>query len=355
MSGDHSQDGSENRLPLLEDDELFRVVRNGGTIKMRESRCLVVSPSVETIRIPNRATRFPVALSDVFLAAPFASKLLLRSAVPGVLVGAAAAGAYVGSAARDWLMRRGVRPLSFEACFGVDVLAPPPMSPEQRVQDVVRVSSKLTELHRREWPYRSTRRERARLADEALTTLIARYTGQRIVTSTSLRSFMLSTLFLPFAVAACDRFSGEVGVFRALGIFEPHVIAHEFAHRKGYVREVDCQLLSYMALVSSSWREGRFSALAERLFRNLAVLSECSPGACGRLVKELGLPSVLESQFLARCGSRGVTHRVARTMELLYEARMRLTGQNGLSDYDEGFTNALHGIEISTGSRAKTL
>ena len=32
---------------------------------------------------------------------------------------------------------------------------------------------------------------------------------------------------------------------------------------------------------------------------------------------------------------------VAKVMKRVYEERMRLTGQNGLSDYDEGFTNFL--------------
>ena len=33
---------------------------------------------------------------------------------------------------------------------------------------------------------------------------------------------------------------------------------------------------------------------------------------------------------------------MANLMRRLYDERMKLTGQNGLSDYDEGFTNFLY-------------
>jgi hypothetical protein len=35
-------------------------------------------------------------------------------------------------------------------------------------------------------------------------------------------------------------------------------------------------------------------------------------------------------------------------MRRLYDERMRLTGQNGLSDYDVGFTNFLYTFELSS-------
>jgi hypothetical protein len=36
---------------------------------------------------------------------------------------------------------------------------------------------------------------------------------------------------------------------------------------------------------------------------------------------------------------------IASVMRRLYDERMRLTGQNGLSDYDEGFTRFLFAVE----------
>jgi hypothetical protein len=38
-------------------------------------------------------------------------------------------------------------------------------------------------------------------------------------------------------------------------------------------------------------------------------------------------------------------------MRQLYDARMRMTGQAGISDYDLGFTNFLYTFEISTTAR----
>ena len=38
-------------------------------------------------------------------------------------------------------------------------------------------------------------------------------------------------------------------------------------------------------------------------------------------------------------------------MKKLYDARMKLTGQNGLSDYDRGFTNFLHTFRFADGVR----
>ena len=45
------------------------------------------------------------------------------------------------------------------------------------------------------------------------------------------------------------------------------------------------------------------------------------------------------------------TRQVNEVMRRLYEERMRLTGQNGLSDYDVGFTNFLYTFEHSSTAR----
>ncbi len=38
-------------------------------------------------------------------------------------------------------------------------------------------------------------------------------------------------------------------------------------------------------------------------------------------------------------------------MRTLYDLRMRVTGQNGIGDYDEGFTRFLHAFETSSRAR----
>jgi hypothetical protein len=49
--------------------------------------------------------------------------------------------------------------------------------------------------------------------------------------------------------------------------------------------------------------------------------------------------------------SGAIGRRVDAGMRRLYEARMRVSGQNGLSDYDTGFTNFLYTFETSTTAR----
>ena len=60
---------------------------------------------MDEIRIPNQATYSPIALTDVAIAAPLVSRLLLGATLPGRVLQAAALGAYVGSAITDWLAR----------------------------------------------------------------------------------------------------------------------------------------------------------------------------------------------------------------------------------------------------------
>ena len=78
-----------------------------------------------------------------------------------------------------------------------------------------------------------SRGELAKVVNEQLTAYIASITGQRVETSDEVRSAALAKILFPFALGACDILSGDVTIFRDCGIFEPHIIAHEFCHRKG--------------------------------------------------------------------------------------------------------------------------
>jgi len=133
-----------------------------------------------------------------------------------------------------------------------------------------------------------------------------------------------------------------VALFRDTGIFEAHVICHEFVHRKGYWKELHAQALSYLALVASGEPELVQAALAERLHRQLKVLANEDHQAYHDLVEELGLREELKAELHAlRPDPSAYESGVSTVMKALYEQRLKLTGQNGLSDYDEGFTNFL--------------
>ena len=75
----------------------------------------------------------------------------------------------------------------------------------------------------------------------------------------------LARLVFPFAMGVCDVISGDVAIFRDTGIFDAHILAHEFTHRKGYWKELHAQVLSYLALVHSGDPLLVQAGLAERL------------------------------------------------------------------------------------------
>lgn len=299
---------------------------------------------MDRVRIPNDATYAPFSLLDVALVAPLASRLLLRATLPGRALQAAALGVYLGSAAQDWLERRGVRKIDFMAHFGADVHHLTQMPEAVRRAEVTRLASEANEHYT---PRKIPRNELAVEVDRHLTDYIASITGQRVETSTEIRSFTMAQVLFPFALGACDFLSGDIAIFKDRGVFEPHVVAHEFAHRKGYWKELEAQALSYFALSGSGDPVLVQSARCERLHRNLRVLAGDDRDRYPELVKHASLRPELEKQFLAmhQEAPGPVAEKVEKVMKMLYDERMRLTGQNGIEDYDRGFTNFLYTYE----------
>jgi hypothetical protein len=307
--------------------------------------------TVEEIRIANNATYWPVAPTDVVLALPLAARLLLGATPIGRAVQFATFGAYLGCALQDWYARLGVHKIEFLAEFGADVHNLTPMPPEAREIEIGRLIERLNDEFT---PERSERRELAVEVDRHLTRYIAGITGQLVTTSAEVRDFSLARFFFPFALGACDFLSGDVMLFRDVGVFEPHVIAHEFSHRKGYWKELEAQALAYLALTASGEPMLVQSALCERLHRDLRAQVGDSRAAFRDRVTGSRLRPELQEHFLALApgsASGGIERQVEGAMRRLYDERMRLTGQNGLSDYDVGFTNFLYTFELSSTAR----
>lgn len=293
---------------------------------------------MERIVIPGRATHLPVALTDLFVGAPLASRVLLGATAPGQMIAAASFGFYVSSAARDAWARRGVRPIDFKKAFGADVDEHETMPVEARRFEI-ELLARAMDAHYT--PASRSRPQTAEAVDRALTDFIAGITGQEIVTSTAIRSFTLAKIVAPFAAGSCDPISGDVAIYHDLGLLEPHVIAHEFAHRKGYLKELHAQVLSYAALRSSGDPELVQAARLERLSRQIRILQRLEePMDVAELLHQYIPNDTLREQVLTLIPSaeEAKSHGLLRS---LYDKRMRLTGQNGLSDYDEGFTNVL--------------
>src|SRR5919201_731661 len=252
--------------------------------------------AMEKVKISNEATYWPVAPIDLVLTAPLVARLLLGATLPGRLVQAVALGAYLGNALQDWRARQGIRKIDFRREFGADVRRLTPMPREEREAEIKLLTSRLNDEFT---PARIPRRELAAEVDRHLTRYIAGITGQRVETSAEVRSFALAQLFFPFALGACDLLSGDVMLFRDVGVFEPHVIAHEFSHRKGYWKELEAQALAYLALTSSGEAVLVQSALCERLHRDLRALVGDDIPAFRDRVERSALRGELREQFLA--------------------------------------------------------
>lgn len=298
---------------------------------------------MEDIHIPNQATYSPVSLLELGLAAPLLSRLVLRSTLPGAALQTAALAVYAASAVDDWRARRGVRRIDFQTTFGADVRTLPTMPADAREHEVQVLVERLNDRYT---PDRIPRREMVRRVDERLTVVIGAITGQRVRTSTEIRGFSLLGFAFPFALGTSDILSGDVAILRDTGVFEPHVVAHELAHRKGYWKELHAQLLAYLALAGDHHPALLQAALAERLSRQLATLAGSDPEAFNQRVRAAGLRPELERAFLGMRPSQDpLTAALSRSMKDLYDLRLRATGQNGLSDYDAGFTALLYALE----------
>jgi hypothetical protein len=300
---------------------------------------------MDEIRIPNDATYAPFSLMDVIATAPLASRLLLGATLPGRVLSAAALGLYAGSAIKDWSRRRDMRWIDFQQEFGADVKTLEPMPEAERRAEMTRLAERLNDGYTAEPMDEKTlaRAVNARLAD-----YIASITGQRVHTSSEVRDFTIARVIFPFAMGVCDIISGDVAIFRHSGVLHPHILCHEFVHRVGYWKELHAQVLSYFALVTSGEPIMVQSALAERLHRHLKVLAD-GREAYHEMVDGLGLREELAREMRALRPEVGAYEgAVGAVMKRIYEERLKLTGQNGISDYDEGFTNFLWTFSRST-------
>lgn len=294
---------------------------------------------MDEIRIPNDATYAPFSLTDVIATAPLASRLLLGATLPGRVLSAAALGMYAGSAVKDWVSRRDMRWIDFQDEYGCDVKTLEEMPDSARMDEIEKLGRRLEEGFTTE---RIPRDELAVAVNHHLTEYMASVTGQRVHTSSEVREFTLAKLIFPFAMGVCDVVSGDVALFRDTGIFEPHIICHEFVHRKGYWKELHAQALSYLALMSSGDPVLVQAALAERLHRQLKVVAGEDHKAYHDMVDGLEIREELAEEFHKLRPEPGVYESsVSVVMRKVYDERLKLTGQNGLSDYDRGFTNFL--------------
>jgi hypothetical protein len=97
------------------------------------------------------------------------------------------------------------------------------------------------------------------------------------------------------------------------------------------------------------------SALAERLHRQLKAIAGEDHQAYHDLVDGLEVCAEISEELHALRPDPGVYESsVSLVMKKIYDERLKLTGQNGLSDYDVGFTNFLWTFSKSARARQES-
>ena len=241
--------------------------------------------------------------------------------------------------------------INFLETFGADVKHHKEMPLEMRISEINELTEKVNDEYT---PQEYERKYLAQVVNRKLTTFIAEKSGVHVHTSDRVRNFGISKLIFPFAKGAHNPLDGEVFIFENLGVFEPHVITHEFAHKKGYTKELEAQALAYLTLINSRDQELTQSAYCERLFNDMIVTADFDIDKCNEDIETSALRSELKQDFKKRTRKSGLYEKVMSfIIKPLYDLRMKITGQNGLKDYSLGFTNFLYTIEDTTGEKIR--
>ncbi|MBI5066193.1 DUF3810 family protein [Candidatus Woesearchaeota archaeon] len=232
--------------------------------------------------------------------------------------------------------------INFQKQFGADIKTLQQQSLGERFEEIEKLTEKLNDEY---LPQDYERKELAKLVNKELEDYLESITGVRVETSDRIRNFGIVKMLMPFALGACQPIDGEIYIFKDMGVFEPHVITHELAHRHGYGKELHAQALAYLALMNSKNPVFMQSANCERLKRQIGVVNYEDRRSAREFTENLDLRAELRGDFLRLMKRPGIYERVVSLAMLpVYSLRMKLTGQNGLKDYGEGFTNFLHTI-----------
>ena len=302
----------------------------------------------DEIWIANRATYWPVAPIDLVVGAPLVVRALLGVTPIGRVVQGAVLGAYLANAVRDWHDRRGIRKIDFRREFGADVHHLVPMPREVREAEVRMLAERLKRVSFRSDAQAGSSRSRSH---RHLTRYIASITGSWCHER---RGARLRPLKLAVPVRARGvRRAGRVisRSSRTPGPSSPRPRAR-VQHRKGSWKELHAQALAYLAMVTSGEPVLRQAARLERFYRHLCVLAGKQGGAFDRLAGSAALrPELGKVLGELRPPAGAVARKVEAGMRQVYDTRMRMTGQAGISDYELGFTNFLYTFQTSTTAR----
>ncbi|MBI2673156.1 hypothetical protein HYX19_02755 [Candidatus Woesearchaeota archaeon] len=193
-------------------------------------------------------------------------------------------------------------------------------------------------------PNKYSREELAKGVNEEVTDYIENLTGKKIETSASvvrLRYSWVGLLF-PFASAFYDDKNNRIILNKDRGLLEPFILAHEFAHAKGYEGELEAQITAYFALRTSNDPIMFQSAILEELLCNIIVLEKV-PIAQSRdkvvnFIKKARLKKEPKEEIIKSMPPPGIYERaVSIFTSPRLDHQIRSLGGNGISDYCSGF------------------
>lgn len=243
----------------------------------------------------------------------------------------------------DVIRADGIKQLDLKSKFGCNKSNLPEMQLEARVKEMELLVEKLNDEFIKDT---RTIDEMSGKINNLLTEQISKYTQQRVYTSDKVRTSTIMRVFAPRALGAYLFIGQEVYLLRNYGIFNPHIVAHELSHRKGYRKELDAQILAYITLNNSDDLYFRQSANAERLVRQINVCKNFP-----ETEKDVErVYSLLRTEFknaydkLKKCGI--IENLWGKALYPPRWAYMKLTKQDK-TDYSRAFTNFLYAAKIN--------
>jgi hypothetical protein len=192
--------------------------------------------------------------------------------------------------------------------------------------------------------------------NKALTDYMEERTGIRFETSDRIRGFGVLKILYPFALAGNFILGSEVYLFNSQsGVLNPFIIGHEFAHRKNRFKELDAQVWAYLSLLYSNdpilVQGAKAGRLRSQLLSVASIVDKDKNRAQAEETKAeaitayRGLRPELKTDF-DRSLIFPLYKRVLAGMVFpIYGLYLLLTKQRP-SDYNSGFTNFLHALEL---------
>jgi len=231
--------------------------------------------------------------------------------------------------------------INFLETFGADIKHLNEMPLEERAREESVLIQKVNDEYS---PPSNNRREITEKVEEVVTAFLSGYTGERVETKGKVRkNNLIGKVFYPFALGITNPMDGDITVPGGLGVMEAGTIAHETAHRKGYMKEMEAQVIAYLALSTSGDKELVQSANCDRLLYQMRSMASKRRVRI-KNIQNSGLRDEIKRDFL-KCCRRGPYAALMRTaITPIYVLRMKLSGQKNMDDYSKGFTNFLYTI-----------